>query len=279
VLPLNESGHLASSERRLLEAVGNQAAVAIERVTLAADIDQARLGAERERLRSAMLTSVSHDLRTPLASIIGALSSLKSYRERYDEATRDELLSTALTEAARLDRFVGNLLDMTRLDAGVVVPKREAVDIGDLVSTTVRRAAQLLKDHVVSTSIPPDLPTVSLDFVLAEQTLFNILDNAGKYSPAGGRIEIEARRAGDRIEIAVQDEGPGISPASLDRLFEKFYRADDGDRRRAGTGLGLAIAKGFVEALGGSIRAANRADRSGAEFTVSYRITGPEAGS
>jgi Osmosensitive K+ channel histidine kinase len=107
---------------------------------------------------------------------------------------------------------------------------------------------------------------------LAEQTLFNILDNAGKYSPPGGRIEIEARRAGDRVEIVVRDEGPGIAPESLDRLFEKFYRADDGDRRRAGTGLGLAIAKGFVEALGGSIKAANRTDRSGAEFTVSFPI-------
>ena len=117
-----EPGDLSSSERRLLEAVGNQAAVAIERVTLAADIDTALLGVERERLRSAMLTSVSHDLRTPLASIIGALSSLKSYRERYDEGTRDELVNTALSEAARLDRFVGNLLDMTRLDAGVIVP-------------------------------------------------------------------------------------------------------------------------------------------------------------
>jgi two-component system sensor histidine kinase KdpD len=273
VLPLDASGHLASSERRLLEAVGNQAAVAIERVALAADIDQARLGAERERLRSAMLTSVSHDLRTPLASIIGALSSLKSYRDRYDEATRVELVNTALSEAARLDRFVGNLLDMTRLDAGVIVPKREPVDVGDLISTTLRRAMPVLKDHIATSTIEPGLPTLSLDFVLAEQALFNILDNAGKYSPPGGRIEIDVRRLGDRIEIVVRDEGPGISPASLDRLFEKFYRADDGDRRRAGTGLGLAIAKGFVEALGGSIRAANRTDRSGAEFTVSYPIT------
>ena len=272
VLPLGESGHLTSSERRLLEAVGNQAAVAIERVALAVDIDQARLGAERERLRSAMLTSVSHDLRTPLASIIGALSSLKSQRERYDETTRDELMNTALSEAERLDRFVSNLLDMTRLDAGVIVPNREPVEAGDLVSTTLRRAKALLKDRVVDSVIEPGLPTLSLDFVLAEQTLFNILDNAGKHSPRGGRIEIEVRRAGERIEIVVRDEGPGIAPASLDRLFEKFYRADDGDRRRAGTGLGLAIAKGFVEALGGSIKAGNRTDRSGAEFTVSFPI-------
>lgn len=273
ILPQKDQRMLGASERRLLEAVGNQAAVAIERVALAADIDQARLGAERERLRSAMLTSVSHDLRTPLASIIGALSSLASYRDRYDDATRDELLGTALTEARRLDRFVGNLLDMTRLDAGVIVPKREAVEVGDLVSTTLRRAMPLLHGRTVSTSIEPDLPPLSLDFVLAEQALFNILDNAGKHSPAGGRIEVLARRHGERIEIVVRDEGPGIAVEALDRLFEKFYRADDGDRRRAGTGLGLAIAKGFVEVQGGTVAARNRTDRSGAEFVVSYPIS------
>jgi two-component system, OmpR family, sensor histidine kinase KdpD len=270
VLPTGEAGEISSSARRLLEAVGNQTAVAIERVALAADIDQARLGAERERLRSAMLTSVSHDLRTPLASILGALSSLRSYRDRYDDATRDELLGTALSEAERLDRFVGNLLDMTRLDAGVIVPKREAVEVGDLISTTLRRAMSVLKDRVVASSVAPDLPALSLDFVLAEQALFNILDNAAKYSAPGGRIEVEGRRAGGRVEIVVRDEGPGIAPAAFGRLFEKFYRADDGDRRRAGTGLGLAIAKGFVEVQGGTIVARNRQDRSGAEFVVSY---------
>jgi len=275
VLVHGEGRQLSSSERRLVEAVGNQTAVAIERVALAEDIDQARLGAERERLRSAMLTSVSHDLRTPLASIIGALSSLRSYRERYDAATRDDLLGTALSEAERLDRFVGNLLAMTRLDAGVVVPKRESVEVGDLVSTALRRAMPLLHDRVVSSTVPPGLPPLMLDFVLAEQTLFNILDNAAKYSPAGSRIEVEARPAGDMIEIAVRDEGPGIAPEALDRLFEKFYRADDGDRRRAGTGLGLAIAKGFVEVQGGSIRAVNRIDHPGAEFVVSYPVPSP----
>ena len=275
ILSLGDPPVLPESARRLLEAVGNQAAVAIERVALAADIDEARIGAERERLRSAMLTSVSHDLRTPLASIIGALSSLGSHRELYDEATREELRGTALSEARRLDRFVGNLLDMTRLDAGVIVPKREPVEVGDLVSTTLRRAASALQDRTVVSSVAPGLPSLSLDFVLAEQVLFNLLDNAAKYSPAGGRIEVEARPAGtgagDRVEIVVRDEGDGIAPAALDRLFDKFYRADDGDRRRAGTGLGLAIAKGFVEAEGGTIAARNRTDRSGAEFIVSYR--------
>ena len=273
VLPLKAGHELSASERRLLEAVGNQAAVAIERLTLAEDIDQARLGAERERLRSAMLTSVSHDLRTPLASIIGALSSLRSYRDRYDEQTRDELLGTALSEAERLDRFVSNLLDMTRLDAGAIAPKREAVDAGDLVSTALRRAMPLLKDKVVVPSVPPGLPPLSLDFVLAEQVLFNLLDNAAKYSPTGGRIEVEARLVGGAVEIVVRDEGPGIPAEALDRLFHKFYRADAGDRQRAGTGLGLAITKGFVEALGGTIAARNRTDRSGAEFIVRYPLS------
>lgn len=272
VLPQKEGHTLSAGERRLLEAVGNQAAVAVERVTLAEDIDQARLGAERERLRAAMLTSVSHDLRTPLASIIGSLSSLRSYGARYDAATREELLGTALGEAERLDRFVGNLLDMTRLDAGAIVPKREAVEVGDLVSTTLRRVQPLLKDHVVASVVPSGLPSLSLDFVLAEQVLFNLLDNAAKYSPAGGRIEIEARQVGARVEIAVRDEGPGIAAADLDRIFDKFYRAHEGDRRLAGTGLGLAIARGFVEVQGGTIMARNRADRSGAEFVVSYPV-------
>src|SRR5262245_4918113 len=185
VLALDEGRELSAAERRTLDAVGNQAAIAIERMTLATDIDSARLGEERERLRSSMLTSVSHDLRTPLASIIGALSGLKSYRDRYDQPTRDELLGTALSEAERLDRFVGNLLDMTRLDAGAIVPNREPVDAGDLVSTVLRRAAPVLQDRKAVSMIAPDLPPLSLDFVLAEQVLFNLLDNAAKYSPEG----------------------------------------------------------------------------------------------
>ncbi|MBI2735559.1 MAG: sensor histidine kinase KdpD [Rhodospirillales bacterium] len=270
VLVLKEGRELSAADRRTLDAVGNQAAIAIERMTLAADIDSARLGEERERLRSSMLTSVSHDLRTPLASIIGALSSLKSYRDRYDQPTRDELLGTALSEAERLDRFVGNLLDMTRLDAGAIVPNREPVDAGDLVSTVLRRAEPMLENRKVVSSIARDLPPLSLDFVLAEQVLFNLLDNAAKYSPEDGRIEIEARRVGGRIEIVVRDEGPGIAAEALGRIFDKFYRADDGDRRRAGTGLGLAIAKGFVEVQGGTLVGRNRSDRSGAEFVVSW---------
>ena len=273
VLPLKAGRELGASERRLLEAVGNQAAIAIERLTLADDIDQARLGAERERLRSAMLTSVSHDLRTPLASIIGALSSLRSYRDRYDAETRDELLGTALSEAERLDRFVGNLLDMTRLDAGAIVPKREAVDVGDLVSTALRRAAPILKDKVVaSTWCRPACRrcrSISCWPSRCCSTCWTMPRNIRR--PAAASRSRRGRPASGRSRSSCATRGPGIPAEALDRLFDKFYRADAGDRRRAGTGLGLAIAKGFVEAQGGTIAAAQprSADgRSGAEFIV-----------
>jgi len=146
----------------------------------------------------------------------------------------------------------------------------------------LRRAAPLLAGHEVASIVPPALPALSLDFVLAEQALFNLLDNAAKYSPPGGRLSVEGRLAGSRIEIIVRDEGPGIAEADLDRIFEKFYRAESGDRRRAGTGLGLAIARGFVEAMGGTLTARNRNnrnnrnernDREGAEFVMEFPVS------
>ncbi|MCW5746254.1 MAG: sensor histidine kinase KdpD [Alphaproteobacteria bacterium] len=261
---------LTPDQRRLLDALGDQAAIAIERVLLARDIDAARLGAERERLRSAMLTSVSHDLRTPLASILGAISSLRSYGDRYDAQAREDLLATAQGEAERLNRFVGNLLDMTRLDAGAITARCEPVDVSDLVGTALRRARPLLREHRVVTTVSPDLPPLQLDFVLGEQVLFNLLDNAAKYTPPGTTIEVSARAEGTRVYLSVRDEGPGIAADDLPHVFEKFFRAVEGDRRRAGTGLGLAIAKGFVEVQGGRITARNRSDRSGAEFVVEF---------
>src|SRR5438132_1150098 len=184
---------------------------------------EARVLAETERLRAALLTSISHDLRTPLASILGTVSSLRSFADKYDATEREELLATLQDEAERLNRFVGNLLDMTRLEA---------------------------------------------DAILFEQVLFNLLDNAAKYAPPGSRIDVQARRDGDVVMIEVMDEGPGIPSADLERIFDKFYRVQAQDRRRAGTGLGLAICRGFVEALGGWIVARNRRDRSGAVLTI-----------
>ncbi len=262
----------APDERRLLDALADQAAVAIERTQLAESIDAARLQAETERLRASLLTSISHDLRTPLASIIGTITSLRSFGKLYDETTREEMLATAQDEGERLNRFVANLLDMTRLDSGKIEPKREMIDLSDIVGAALQRAGKILAGHRVTVTLPPDLPMLSIDFLLLEQVLFNLLDNAAKFAPEGSAIEISGRREDGEAVILVRDEGPGIPPDALERIFDKFYRVQSGDRQRAGTGLGLAICRGFVEALGGRITASNRGDRSGAIFTVRLPI-------
>ncbi len=268
---------LTPDERRLLDALADQAAVAIERISLAKGLDEARVLAETERLRAALLTSISHDLRTPLASIMGAVSSLRSYPEKYGAAEREELLATLQDEAERLNRFVSNLLDMTRLESGAIELKLDLIDVGEIIGAALQRAANVLARHHVEVTVEPELPMLRLDVVLFEQVLFNLLDNAAKYSPAGSRIEIRASRDGELVEIEVVDEGPGIPPDDFERIFDKFYRVQAQDRRRAGTGLGLAICRGFVEALGGWIVARNRRDRSGAVLTIRMPVV-PEIG-
>jgi two-component system sensor histidine kinase KdpD len=259
---------LSPDERRLLDALLDQAAVAIERVRLAEDVDQVRLQAETERLRNALLTSVSHDLRTPLATIIGALSSLKSFGETYDRNTRIELVASAQDEAERLNRFVGNLLDMTRLESGGVNVNLEPVDTGDAIGVALDRARPLLSHHKIDIDMAPDMPMALGDFVLLEQVMFNLIDNAAKYTPDGTTIRITGRVEDGSAVLAVIDEGEGIAPTSLEAVFNKFTRLQAGDRIRAGTGLGLPICRGFVTAMGGTIDAVNRQDRSGAIFTI-----------
>src|SRR5262245_18148983 len=259
---------LTPDERRLLDALCDQAAVAIERISLAKGLDEARVLAETERLRSALLTSISHDLRTPLASILGTVSSLRSYPEKYSKADREELFATLQDEAERLSRFVANLLDMTRLESGAIELNLELMDVAEIIGAALQRAGNILAGHHVEVEIEPGLPMLRLDAVLFEQVLFNLLDNAAKYSPAGSRIDIRATRDGELVEIEIVDEGPGIPPGDFERIFDKFYRVRAQDRRRAGTGLGLAICRGFVEALGGWIVARNRRDRSGAVLTI-----------
>src|SRR5499427_253106 len=259
---------LTPDERRLLDALCDQAAVAIERISLAKGLDEARVLAETERLRGALLTSISHDLRTPLASILGAVSSLRSFPERYGAAEREDLLTTLQEEAERLNRFVANLLDMTRIESGAMELNLELIDVAEIVGSALQRAGNVLAGHRVEVELEPQLPMLRIDAVLFEQVLFNLLDNATKYSPADSRIDIRATRDGELIEIEVVDEGPGIPPADFERIFDKFYRVHAQDSRRAGTGLGLAICRGFVEALGGWIVARNRRDRSGAVLTI-----------
>lgn len=268
---------LTPEQHRLLDALADQAALAIERINLAEDVERAKLVAETERLRSALLTSISHDLRTPLASILGSASSLKTLRDSLDAAAQGELVGTIMDEAERLNRFIGNLLDMTRLEAGAFVPSNDLVDLSDVIGSTLARAGKILARHEVRLDLVPDLPLLRFDPVLFEQILFNLFDNAAKYTPAGSVIQLRARRNGGVVRLDVMDEGPGIPLGDLERIFDKFHRVHAVDRRRPGTGLGLAICRGFIEALGGTITAANRADRSGAVFTLTLPIPAEES--
>jgi two-component system sensor histidine kinase KdpD len=193
---------------------------------------------------------------------------LKTYRTALDDAAQEELVRTIQEEAERLNRFISNLLDMTRLESGAIVPRTDFVDIDDMVGSTLERASKVLSAHTVIIDLVGDLPALSVDPVLFEQVLFNLLDNAAKYSPPGTEIRLRARRDGSTVTIDVIDEGDGIPPADLERIFDKFYRVHAADRKRAGTGLGLAICRGFIEAMGGTIVAANRPDRPGAVFTL-----------
>lgn len=261
---------LTPDERRLLDALMDQAAVALERVRLAGQINEARLAAEAERLRGALLTSLSHDLKTPLASILGAATSLRQYRALLDDPARDELALTIEEEAERLSRFVSNLLDMTRIESGRVELDLENAAIDEIVGSALQRAGGMIAKHEVEVELDADLPMAPLDVMLFEQVLVNLLDNAAKYAPPGSKITIRARRAQGSVAIEVLDEGPGIPEDRLEQVFEKFHRIRQRDRQRAGTGLGLAICRGFVKALGGEIKAANRADRPGAIFTITF---------
>jgi Osmosensitive K+ channel histidine kinase len=189
------------------------------------------------------------------------------------ESEKRDLLATVIDESERLNRFIANLLDMTKLESGAIVPNTAPHDIGEIVGSVLRRASKILSHHQVSLELAADLPMVELDAVLFEQALFNILDNAAKYAPADTTISIRSLRDKDSISLQIIDEGNGIPPAELDSIFDKFYRAQKGDHVRPGTGLGLAISRGFVESLHGTILAANRSDRGGAVLTIRLPIS------
>jgi two-component system sensor histidine kinase KdpD len=272
----DEPGPLLRPEQhRLLDALADQGALAIERVHLVEDIDRVRRTAEADRLRSALLTSISHDLRTPLAAVLGAAGALRDLPRSLDDAAKADLLATIIDEAERLNRFIANLLDMTRLESGAVAPNLAAHDIGEIVGTALQRAGKILARHRVEVEIGSDLPMVMVDAVLFEQVLFNLLDNAAKYAPPDTTVRIQSWRDGDRIKLRVLDQGDGIPAGDLERIFDKFYRVQKGDQVRAGTGLGLAISRGFVEAMRGSITAANRTDGKGAVFTIALPVVEP----
>ena len=263
---------LTPDQRRLLDALMDQSALAIERVRLVEDLERARRAAEADRLRSALLTSISHDLKTPLAAVLGAAGTLRDLSNALSDSEKADLLATVIDEAERLNRFIANLLDMTKLESGAVVPNTARHDVGEIVGSALRRAGKILSRHTVDLELAAGLPMLDVDAVLFEQVLFNVLDNAAKYSSPGSSIRIQSWRDGESVYLRIVDEGDGIPPGDLERIFDKFYRAQKGDQVRAGTGLGLAISRGFVEAMHGTITAENRMDRPGAVFTIRLPI-------
>jgi two-component system sensor histidine kinase KdpD len=263
---------LTPEQRRLLDALIDQAALAIERVHLVEEADRVKRSIETDKLRAAILTSLSHDLRTPLSGILGAAGALRDLSDVLSKGDKTELLDTIVEESERLNRFIANLLDMTRLEAGAISPNIAPHTLSELIGTTLARASKITSDHRIDLDLATDLPMVNVDAVLLEQALFNLIDNASKYAPAGSAIRIQGWRENDVVRLQVLDEGPGIPAGAIDRIFDRFYRVHKEDTVRAGTGLGLAVSRGFIEAMQGRIFAGNRSDRTGAVFTIALPL-------
>jgi two-component system sensor histidine kinase KdpD len=258
-------------QRDLLGAFASQAALVLDRLRLDAEGQQAQLVAESERLSKALLNSISHELRTPIAAITAAATALTEFKGP-DRLQMDKILVAEIQEsAARLNRLVGNLLDMTRLESGNVKPRMEWCDISDLINVALRRNERELSQHQIILSVPRPLPLVKIDFVLIEQVLNNLLLNAAAYTPAGTPVEVKASVINGEMAISVADRGPGLPGESLPHVFEKFYRVPGAPP--GGTGLGLSIVKGFIEAHGGRVEIQNRPG-GGAEFIIYLPIVG-----
>jgi two-component system sensor histidine kinase KdpD len=259
VVPNDATVYMGQDQLHLLQTFAGLIALAIERADLAREAERIRFQMETERLRSSLLSAVSHDLRTPLSVITGAASTLLESDTSIGPQVHRELLGSILHEAERLNRLVANLLDMTRLEAGALEVRKEWQSLEEIVGAALGRLSRQLQDHPVATRIQPDLPLVPLDDLLIQQVLVNLLENAAKYAPAGTPIEVRASTHDGFLAVEVADRGPGLPPADVERVFEKFYRTGD-STGRPGAGLGLAICRGIVELHGGEIHAENRAE-------------------
>ncbi|HEY1452958.1 MAG TPA: sensor histidine kinase KdpD [Roseiarcus sp.] len=251
---------ITAEDERALTAILDLTAIALDRALLAREAVNAATMQENEKVRDTLLDSLSHDLRTPLASIAGAATSLRAFGDKMTLSERLELLSSIEEETARLARFVANLLDMSRIEAGGLKVSRDLVSIADVVQGAAERSRKAFPGQAVRVSLAPNLPFVRGDDKLLEQVLFNLLDNAHKYGGDAGAT-VHARQEGADVVLSVTDEGPGVKPGELERIFEKFYRGGRPDGRKAGTGLGLSISRRLVEAMGGAIVAQSPAVR------------------
>ena len=263
-------GRFATEDEQLLETFAAQAALALERTRLTRVAAEASALAESDALKSALLASLSHDLRTPLAVIKASSSSLLDSSVAWDADSRSEFLLAIDEETDRLARMVDNLLDLTRIEGGTLHPDKSWYDIAELMADVANRPAVRSPDHPLRVDIQPDLPLVCFDYVKIAQVLVNLIENAVKYTPPGTPIVVTARAARDAVELAVTDSGPGIPANELDRIFDPFYRSPR-NARVPGTGIGLAIARGFVEAHGGRIRVESRPG-GGASFRFTLPV-------
>ncbi len=252
-------------QQNLLQAFVHQIALALDRQRLREEFDRAKSLAESERLGRTLLNSVSHEIRTPLAAIQSATANLTDGPDRPLSASQQAMVGEILEATARLNRLVGHVLDISRLESGHLQLRREPCDVRDLVQVAVRETRQELAQHSLRVSVPASLGLVSLDFVLTQQALGNLLANAARHTPAGTAVEVTARREKGFLLLSVADRGPGLPSAVLPRVFDKFYRGPQAPT--GGTGLGLSLAKGFIEAQGGQVQAQNRTG-GGAEFTL-----------
>jgi two-component system sensor histidine kinase KdpD len=238
-------------------ALLDQGAVALERADLALAAVEAETLRRSDRFRAALLNSISHDLRTPLSTVLGSTTTMIEYGEGMPPATRADLLQSVREEAERLNRYVGNLLDMTRLEGGGLNIREDWIDVRDVLAGAAERVERRLGKRHVERDFPADLPPVRLDPNLLEQAVVNILENAIAYSPDETAIDLAAYEDRNNVVISIEDEGKGIPTAELERVFEKFRRMEEPTDRTKGAGLGLSISKGFVEAMGGRIAAAS----------------------
>jgi two-component system sensor histidine kinase KdpD len=248
---------LQGAEKRLLEAYSSQGALAIERVRLAKGENKARILAESDRLKSALLSSVSHELRTPLAAIKASVSSLRSGAVDWDNAARQELLATVEEETDHLNLLVGNLLDMSRIEAGVLQPQKSWNAIDEIAMGVIIKMRKQLKVHQLQVDFPDHLPLVPTDYIMIEQVFTNLLSNSVKFAPGGTTITVSAQQESSGLHVKVVNQGPPVPEEDLERIFDKFHRVTAADRV-TGTGLGLSICKGIVEAHGGKIWAENQ---------------------
>jgi two-component system, OmpR family, sensor histidine kinase KdpD len=245
-------------------------AVAIDRARLVAEVADAAIVAEKEGLRTALLSSLSHDLRTPIATILASASALQDHGDDFDAQTRHDILETIQDESERLNRYVANLLEMTRLESGALRVRSVLISPNEAMASALERVCSRLKGRRVLRAFSADSQRILVDPVLIEQALVNVLENAVSHSPPGSTVLVSTEREGDRFVMAVEDDGPGIPPSDLDRVFDKFFQGRSDRRRGAGVGLGLSVSRGLIEAFGGEVRAATPTSGRGAR--IEFRL-------